>query len=212
MVVAVPSIWMMHVAFDDVVGMTAVRYRLMSTTSPMIVLTVVRTTSMSWRTSGRIRATLRQSMFIDVPLVSAVKMPLMQIVDMTFVFHRGVPAAWTVRMGMLVVRFVVAHFIDSFRLLPFDSNSVTPTDCEFIFGRMRERVEHQLGNMPVCYRIIFVFPFTPARDESRVPKPSEPLRYGRNPLAQSFGDVADTSFMSAQGFHQSQAPFISDRS
>jgi hypothetical protein len=57
-----------------------------------------------------------------------------------------------------------------------------------------------------------VFPFTPARDESRVPKPSEPLRYGRNPLAQSFGDVADTGFMSAQDFHQSQAPFISDRS
>ena len=134
MIVAVPFIRMMHVAFDDVVGMTAVRYRLMSTTSPMIVLSVVRTASMSRRTSGRIRATLRQGMFIHMPLVSAVKMPLMQIVDMTFVFHRGVPAARTVRMGMLVVRFVVAHFIDSFRLLAFGSNSVIPTDCEFIIA------------------------------------------------------------------------------
>jgi hypothetical protein len=133
-IVAVPFIRMMHVAFDDVVGMTAVRYRLMSTTSPMIVLTVVRTASMSRRTSGRIRATLRQGMFIHMPLVSAVKMPLMQIVDMTFVFHRGVPAARTVGMGMLVVRFVVAHFIVSFRLLAFGSNGVIPTDCEFIIA------------------------------------------------------------------------------
>jgi hypothetical protein len=212
MVVAVPSIWMMHVAFDDVVGMTAVRYRLMSATGTMSVLTVVRSARMSRGASGWIRATLRQGMLIDVPLVSTMKMPLMQIVDVTFVFNRGVPAAWTVRMGMLVVRFVVAHFIDSFRLLAFGSNSAIPTDCEFIFGRMRERVEHQLGNMPVCYRIIFVFPFTPARDESRVPKPSEPLGYGRNSLAHRFGNVADTGFMSAQDFHQSQAPFISDRS
>jgi len=212
MIVAVPSIWMMHVTFDDVVGMTAVRYRLMYATGTMSVLPVVRSARMSRGATGWIRATLRQGMLIDVPLVSTMKMPLMQIVDVAFVFDRGVPAAWTVRMGMLVVRFVVAHLIDSFRLLAFGSNSVIPTDCEFIFRRMRERVEHQLGNMPVCYRIIFVFPFTPARDESRLPKPSEPLRYGRNPLAQSFGDVADASFMSAQDFHQSQAPFISDRS
>lgn len=74
-IVAVPFIRMMHVAFDDVVGMTAVRYRLMSTTSPMIVLTVVRTASMSRRTSGRIRATLRQGMFIHMPLVSCEDAP-----------------------------------------------------------------------------------------------------------------------------------------
>ena len=99
-----------HVAFDDVVGMTAVWNRLMSATGTMSMLTVVRTARMSRSTSGRIRATLRQGMFIYVPLVSTVKMPLMQIVDVTLVFDRRVSAAWTVRMGMLVVCFVVAHF------------------------------------------------------------------------------------------------------
>jgi hypothetical protein len=109
-IVAVPLIRMMHVAFDDVVGMTAVWNRLMSATGTMSMLTVVRTARMSRSTSGRIRATLRQGMFIYVPLVSTVKMPLMQIVDVTLVFDRRVSAAWTVRMGMLVVCFVVAHF------------------------------------------------------------------------------------------------------
>jgi len=109
-IVAVPFIRMMHVALDDVVGMTAVWNRLMSATGTMSMLTVVRTARMSRSTSGRIRATLRQGMFIYVPLVSTVKMPLMQIIDVTLVFDRRVSAAWTVRMGMLVVCFVVAHF------------------------------------------------------------------------------------------------------
>ena len=39
------------------------------------------------------RATLRQGMFIHMPLVSTVKMPVMQIVDVTFVFDGGVSAA-----------------------------------------------------------------------------------------------------------------------
>jgi hypothetical protein len=36
-------------------------------------------------------------------------MSFMQIVDVTLVFDRGMAAVWTVRMGVLVMRFVVAH-------------------------------------------------------------------------------------------------------
>jgi len=42
-------------------------------------------------------------------LVGAVQMPVMQIVDVTFVFDGGMPAAWTVCMAVLIVRFVGAH-------------------------------------------------------------------------------------------------------
>ena len=93
MVIAVPLVRMMQVAFDEMVGVAAVRNRFMSAASPMSVLTVVRTTRMSRGTSGRIRGTLRQGMFIHMPLVSTVKMPVMQIVDVTFVFDGGVSAA-----------------------------------------------------------------------------------------------------------------------
>jgi hypothetical protein len=93
MVVAVPLIWMMQMAFDEIVGMTAVRDRLMSATGPMSVLSVMRSTRVSRGASGRIRATLGQAMFINVPLVGTVKMPLMQIIDVAFMFDRGVPAA-----------------------------------------------------------------------------------------------------------------------
>ncbi len=93
MVIAVRLVPMMQVAFDEIVGVAAVRNRFMSATSPMRMLAVVRATRMSRGARGRIRATLRQRMFIHMPLVSTVKMPIMQIVDVTFVFDGGVPAA-----------------------------------------------------------------------------------------------------------------------
>jgi hypothetical protein len=92
-VVAVPLIWMMQMAFDEIVSVTAVWDRLMSATGPMSVLTVMRSTRMTRGASGRIRATLRQGMFIHMPFVGTVKMPLMQIIDVAFMFDRGVPAA-----------------------------------------------------------------------------------------------------------------------
>jgi hypothetical protein len=45
-----------------------------------------------------------------------VKMPVVQVIDVTLVFDRSVPAARTMRMGVLIVRLVVAHLSAS--LLP----------------------------------------------------------------------------------------------
>ena len=45
-VVAVPLMRVMQMTFDEIVGVAAVRYRLMSATWPMSVLIVVRSTSM----------------------------------------------------------------------------------------------------------------------------------------------------------------------
>jgi hypothetical protein len=49
-------------------------------------------------------------MFIHMLFVNAVEMTVVQIVDMSFVFHNGVTAVRTMRMRMLIVRFVVAHW------------------------------------------------------------------------------------------------------
>jgi hypothetical protein len=109
-IVAVPLIWMMKVSFHEIVFMTPVRNRFMSATSPMSVLGVMRAAGMARGTGGRIRAAFAQSMFIHVSSVSTVKMAVVQIIDVTFMLNRGVPAAWTMFMGMLIVGFVIAHF------------------------------------------------------------------------------------------------------
>lgn len=73
-----------------------------------------RTTRVSRGTSGGVRASLRQNMFIHVPRMGAVKVPVMQIVDVTIVLDRRVPAAWAMRMRVLIVCFVIAHLVVSF--------------------------------------------------------------------------------------------------
>jgi hypothetical protein len=118
-VVAVPLVGMMKVSLHEIVLMTAVRNRFMSAASSMRVLAVVRAARMSRGTSGRIRATLRQGVFIHVPLVGAVKMPVMHVVDVTLVLNCDMPTAWTVSMRVLIMGFVVAHFSDSFQLRAF---------------------------------------------------------------------------------------------
>jgi len=104
-----PLVGMMKVSFHEIVLMTAVRNRFMSATSPMRVLTVMRATRMSRGTSSGIRATFRQGVFVHVPLMRTVKMPIMQIVDVTFVLYADMPAARTVSVGVLIMRFVIAH-------------------------------------------------------------------------------------------------------
>ena len=92
MIVAVSLVRMVQMAFNEIVGVAAMWNLFMSTTSPMSVFSVMRTTRMGRRTSGGIRATLGQSMFVHVSLVGTVKMPIMHIVDVPFVFDGGVPA------------------------------------------------------------------------------------------------------------------------
>ena len=48
-------------------------------------------------------------MFVHVPLMGTVKMSFVEIVYVTLMFDRVVAAAGTVSMGVLVMRFVVAH-------------------------------------------------------------------------------------------------------
>jgi hypothetical protein len=76
-VVAVPLIWMMKVSFHEIVSMTAVRNCFMSASGSMGVLFVMCAARMGRGTRRRIRTTLGQGMFINMPLVSTVKMPVM---------------------------------------------------------------------------------------------------------------------------------------
>ena len=105
-----PVVGMMKMSLHEIVLMTAVRNRFMPAASSMGVLAVVRAARMSGGASGWIRTALRQRVFIHVPLVRTVKMPVMHIVNVTFVLYADMPAAWTVSMRVLIMRFVVAHF------------------------------------------------------------------------------------------------------
>ena len=83
---------------------------------------------------------------------------------------------------------------------------------KFIFARMRERIQHQLGNVPVRDRIVPMLSFPPAGDQPSVAEPSEPFRGCRGPFAHRIREIANTGALPAQHFQQSQPAFIRDRS
>ncbi len=131
-------------------------------------------------------------------LMGAVKMSFMQIIDVTFVFDRGVTAAWTVRMGVLVMRFVVAHVTCLLPITGFCLEAVRARSIvKFVLGRMKERIEHQRCNLAVRDGIALVFSVALAGDQARVAKPSHPFRNCRRMLAHCFGDIAIASFLPA---------------
>jgi hypothetical protein len=111
------------------------------------------------------------------------------------------------------VRFMVAHLGCLLTITEcLASNIVIALDYEFILGHRRKSVEHQLGDVTVRDPIVFVLPLAPAGYETRVPKPSKPFRYCRNPLTHRFGDIAHAGFLPAQDSHQPQPALIPDRS
>jgi hypothetical protein len=91
-VIAVPLVRVMQVAFHKIVGMTAVRNRFVATAAAMSVFRVVRSTGVARRTSGRVQAALGQSMFIHVFRVDVVKVSIVQIIDVPFMLDSGVSA------------------------------------------------------------------------------------------------------------------------
>jgi hypothetical protein len=109
-IVTMPLVRVMQVAFHEIVGMATVRNRFMSAAAAMSVFRVVRSAGVVRRAGGRIRTTLGQGMFIHVLHVDVVKVSIVQIIDVTFMLDRGVSASWTMRMRVLLVCFVIVHF------------------------------------------------------------------------------------------------------
>jgi hypothetical protein len=98
MVVAMPLMRMMQVALHQIIGVVTVRDGFVSAPCAVGMFTVMLSACMAWGTGRRVRAALLQSMLIYVSSVRAVKVPVVQIVNVSFVFDPGVPTAGTMRM------------------------------------------------------------------------------------------------------------------
>lgn len=100
----------MQVAFHEIVDVAAVRDRFVSATCTVCMLGVVRTTRVARGASRRIRLSFCEDMFVDVALMSAVQMPVVQVIDVTFMFDRGMPTARTMCVGVTLVCLMITHF------------------------------------------------------------------------------------------------------
>jgi hypothetical protein len=96
MVVAMVAVGMVQVALDQIVYVVAMRNGFVAATGTMLVIHIVATTLVIRRASGWIGPSDGYRMFVAVALVRMVQMAIVQIVDVTVVHDRGVPAAGSV--------------------------------------------------------------------------------------------------------------------
>ena len=107
MIVAMVAMLMMQVSLDEVVGVVAVRDRLVAAVGTVLVACVVATARVIWRAGARIGLRHRDRVIVDVPLVRMMHVPVVQVVRMPLVRDRRVPATRTVLVIMSLVRVVI---------------------------------------------------------------------------------------------------------
>lgn len=109
MIVAVAAVPMMEVALHEIVDVPRVRYGLVPARRPVLMRRLVGCARMVRRACSGIRLTRGDLALVDVPIVGAMQMAFVQIVDMAAVPDGSVPASGSVCMLVPVVSRVVRH-------------------------------------------------------------------------------------------------------
>ena len=97
------AVGVVKVPLDEIVGVIAVRHLLMAAVGSVLVGVGVRATMVLGRAVGGVLAIDLDGVFVDVIGMGVMQMTVVQVVDMTVVLNRGVPA---IRAVSMIVRGV----------------------------------------------------------------------------------------------------------
>jgi hypothetical protein len=120
-IVAVVAVWVVQMAIDEVIGVVAVRNRLVATTRAMhmalvVLAAIVILSAAIWVSGGHFNA-----MLFNLTASLVVQMTIMQIVGVPVVLNRCVPAAGTVLVSVFAL--VLASHVN---LLPGRRSALVP--------------------------------------------------------------------------------------
>ncbi len=111
MIVAMLGMRVVEMSLDKVVDVIPVRDLFMSAIRAVAMVRLVSRARMTAGTRVRIRGIRRVRMLVDMPLVFMMKVPVVKIIRMPLVLQRSVSAAFSVRVLVGVVNFVLGHKI-----------------------------------------------------------------------------------------------------
>lgn len=104
------AVLVMQMPADQVIDMIPMRNRRMTAVLSMLMLVVVRSAAVARRALIRIARAHRDAMLIDVIAVNVMQMPVVQIIHMAVVPHRGMPAIGAMDMRMILVgEMILCH-------------------------------------------------------------------------------------------------------
>lgn len=97
------AVLMVQVPGDDVIDVVAMRNRRMAAIGAVPVRLVVAFAVVFRSTAGGIAGAHADPVFIHVISVNVMQVPVVKIIDVPVVAHRGVPAIWSMRVRMMLV-------------------------------------------------------------------------------------------------------------
>ena len=109
MVIAVVAVRMMQPALDEIVGVVAVRYRIVPTAGAMDMTSLVAFVPKLRRTATRVLVGHFDHMLVDGVTILMVQMAVMQVIDMVAVLQRDVTAGRAVMMGVFGMCEMARH-------------------------------------------------------------------------------------------------------
>jgi hypothetical protein len=107
-VVAVVAVLMMQVALHEVVGVVAVRNRVVTAAWSVAMAGVVAVTGVLRCAAGRVLRADLDPVLIDMAVVGMVEMAVVQVIDVAIVADRGVAASLPVLVRMPLMDVVAA--------------------------------------------------------------------------------------------------------
>jgi hypothetical protein len=108
-IVAMIPMRMMQVAVDQIIDMIAMRHRLVTAIRTVLVIARMAAAIMIRRALVGIAGAHVDGVFVEVILMRVMKVAIMEIVHVIAVLYRGVAAARTMLVGMVVMDVMLGH-------------------------------------------------------------------------------------------------------
>lgn len=109
MIIAVALTGMVQVPVHQIVGVVAVGHRFVPAVRPVHMPFFMTAALVSRRAERRIVAADRDAMLLDPALARVVQMSVVQIIGVTLVLHRRMPAVGTVCVRVAIVNVLTCH-------------------------------------------------------------------------------------------------------
>lgn len=163
MIVAVIGVGVVEVTFDDVVGVVAVRDRVMTACRAVDVVFLVARARVLGRAVRRIRRSDRDGVVVHVVAVHVVQVAVVEEILVAVVLDLLVAAVWSVLVVVAFVRLVVVrHGV----LLPELIVVFVLVNVAQPLGCMLDRALDQVADVRVGERVEDVFSGAPPRDDA----------------------------------------------
>lgn len=107
MIVAVVAVRKVEMSINEIIGVIAMRYSFMTTVCTVRVVRIVAVADVAVGADVKVGLANGDDMLINVSLMKAVQMTVVQVIDMALMLNGGVTAVGAMLVGVILVNYMI---------------------------------------------------------------------------------------------------------